>query len=121
MISRAAKVAFLVVLVGVFAWRVRSCQVQVEEKRRAAAQQNARFEAQTSEAPSPLPLDPYARRAAIAEAMRLRPDRRFLLAVAQIDQLTGAPATAATARFEAGKWRIAAGTEELGELPEFPD
>ena len=103
------------------AWRIRSCQVQVEEKRRAAAAQTARFEAQTAFEPSPLPLDPYARRAAIVDAMRLRPDGRFLSAAAQIAQLTGAPATGPTARFEGGKWKLAVGSEELAELPEFPD
>lgn len=119
--GRAAQLVVLVVLLGVFGWRVRSCQVQVEEKRRAAAEHEARFLAQTAAEPSPLPLDPHVRRAAMADALRLRPDRRFLLASGQILQLTGAPPATAEARFEEGKWKLTAGTDPLGEVPELPD
>lgn len=117
----AFQLVILALLLGVFAWRARSCQARVEEKHRAAQLHNARFAAQTASEPSPLPLDPYARRAAMADALRLRPDRRFLLGLGQIQQLTGAPPTAVEPRFEGGKWRLTAGIEQLGELPELPD
>jgi len=119
--ARTAQIAALLSLLAVFAWRARSCQTQIEEKRRAAAQHEARFVARTAAEPSLLPLDPYARRAAMADALRLRPDRRFLLAAAQIQQLTGSPASAAEARFEGGRWRLTAGADSLGDLPDLPD
>src|SRR5712664_73803 len=119
--ARTAQIAALLSLLAVFVWRTRSCQVQIEEKRRAAAQHEARFSARTASEPSPLPLDPYARRAAMADALRLRPDRRFLLAAAQIRQLTGSAASPAEARFEGGKWKLSAGADSLGDLPELPD
>jgi len=119
--ARTAQIAALLSLLAVFAWRARSCQTQIEEKRRAAAQHEARFVARTAAEPSPLPLDPYARRAAMADALRLRPDRRFLLATAQIQQLTGSPASTAEARFEGGRWRLTAGPDSLGDLPDLPD
>jgi hypothetical protein len=119
--GRTAQLVILAVLLGVFGWRVRSCQAQVEAKRRAAEEHEARFLAQTAAEPSPLPLDPYVRRAAMADALRLRPDRRFLLASNQIQQLTGGSPVAAVARFEGGKWKLTAGAEQLGEVPELPD
>jgi hypothetical protein len=115
------QLAVLVLVLGVVGWRVRSCQTQIEEKRRAVERENTQFAATTAAEPPPLPLDPYARRAAMADAMRLRPDRRFLLAAGQIAQLTGLPPATAEARFEGGKWRLTAGAEQLGELPELPD
>src|SRR6267378_5399336 len=119
--ARTAQIAALLSLLAVFGWRARSCQVQIEEKRRAAAQHEARFVARIAAEPSPLPLDPYARRAAMADALRLRPDRRFLLAAAQIRQLTGSAASPAEARFEGGKWKLSADADSLGDLPELPD
>ena len=73
--ARTAQIAALLSLLAVFAWRARSCQTQIEEKRRAAAQHEARFVARTAAEPPLLPLDPYARRAAMADA--LRPSARF--------------------------------------------
>ena len=119
--ARTAQIAALLSLLAVFGWRARSCQVQIEEKRRAAEHHEARFSARTASEPSPLPLDPYARRAAMADALRLRPDRRFLLAAAQIRQLTGSAASPAEARFEGGKWKLSADADSLGDLPELPD
>ncbi len=89
--GRVLKLALLLLLVGVFGWRIRSCRTQIEEKRRHAGEHEASFTAQTAAEPSPLPLDPYARRAAMADAMRLHPDRRFILAAGQIQQLTRGP------------------------------
>jgi hypothetical protein len=119
--GRALKLALLLLLVGVFGWRIRSCRTQIEEKRRHAAEHEASFTAQTAAEPSPLPLDPYARRAAMADAMRLHPDRRFILAAGQIQQLTRGPALGPEARFKDGNWKLTAGTEQLGELAELPD
>src|SRR5258708_11411690 len=112
--GRALKLALLLLLVGVFGWRIRSCRTQIEEKRRHAAEHEASFTAQTAAEPSPLPLDPYARRTAMADAMRLHPDRRFILAAGQIQQLTRGPALGPEARLKDGNWKLTAGTHQLG-------
>lgn len=52
---------------------------------------------------------------------RLRPDRRLLLAVAEIQRLrTGAAPAPVQASFQDGRWRIVSGSDEVGVLSEFP-
>ena len=55
---------------------------------------------------------------------RLRPDRRFVLAIGDIRRLASVPDSAVTTKFRGGRWRVACGEQELGtmtELPDFPD
>lgn len=52
---------------------------------------------------------------------RLRPDRRLLQAVAAVQRLrTGTAAEPVKAEFQAGRWRILAGRDEVGVLSEIP-
>src|SRR4051812_46018951 len=52
---------------------------------------------------------------------RLGPDRRLLLAVAEIQRLrTGAAPAPVKAEFQDGHWRILSGSDEVGVLSEFP-
>ncbi len=71
---------------------------------------------------SVLDKPPQRMREALAEAYRLRPDRRFLLAVACIHRfMSGQEETNVTARFADGRWRIDYRGIPVGTLPEFPD
>jgi hypothetical protein len=53
---------------------------------------------------------------------RLRPDRRFLYAAAELQRLaTGGPRSGTLAlRFEENRWRLALDGAPLGDLPELP-
>jgi hypothetical protein len=113
------KIIVLVVLVVILAWQAKSCVSKFEAKRAEAARLNARFDARTADMRSPLPLDPYARRAALAEQTRLRPDARFMAAAGQ---LTGG---VVVAEFSGGRWKLASakGTPigSVSELPSFAE
>src|SRR6185503_12136116 len=63
---------------------------------------------------------PALRERAMA-AYRLRPDARWLRAVAEVRRLAGAPDSAVSARFDAGRWVVSCGTQEVGSLSELPD
>src|SRR5438309_1709506 len=73
----------------------------------------------------PLSRDSSLRLDALRERVlapyRLRPDRRLLLAIAEIRRLAGASDSAVTAEFGAGRWRLFCGTQSVGELSELPD
>jgi len=114
------KAAVLAILVVVLAWQAASCHHRIEEKRLAAQRHDEAFAARVAYEPSPLPLDPFKRRAAIADSMRLRPDRRFLLATREIALLTGGSAPEAAARFDGSRWILTVGDASLGEVPELP-
>lgn len=59
--------------------------------------------------------------AVVRKRYRLRPDRRLLLAVAEIQRLrTGTAPAPVQAEFQDGHWRILLGSEEVGVLSEFP-
>jgi hypothetical protein len=59
--------------------------------------------------------------AVVRDRYRLRPDRRLLAAVAAVHRLRGGAApTEITAEFREGRWRILAGSEEVGTLAEIP-
>src|SRR5207253_6564203 len=65
-----------------------------------------------------LPTHPFDRRSALDEALRLRPDRRFLLAAQEL-----AGADVAT-RFSEGQWVLSVGNRDVArvaELPDFPE
>jgi hypothetical protein len=119
--STAIRWLLLVILLGVFAFQARSCVTKIEEKKLAAQRQNALHDARTAAEPSPFPMDPIARRRAIADQLRLRPDGRFLGAVAEIVKLTHGETAAVGATFDGKTWVVANGREELGRLPEIPD
>lgn len=74
---------------------------------------------------TPLPRDSaqqfgYVREQALAP-YRLRPDHRLALAVAEVRRLAGAPDSAVTTTFAAGRWTLRSGGEEVGKLSELPD
>lgn len=57
-----------------------------------------------------------------AQAYRLKPDARFLLALSNLEHLlTGQPRAEVEVRFQDGTWRLLSHGEELGSLPAFPD
>src|SRR5438067_2111577 len=65
-----------------------------------------------------LPPHPFDRRGALDNALRLRPDRRFLLAAQEL-----AGADVAT-RFSEGQWIVSVGSRDVArvaELPDFPE
>jgi hypothetical protein len=63
-----------------------------------------------------LPREPLVRRAAVESLLRLRPDRRFLLAVAE---LSGA--ASAEPRFEGGRWIVTVAGKDVGSVSELPE
>ncbi len=73
-------------------------------------------------APEVLSVPPESMRAALTGTYRLRPDRRFLLAVATIHHLlTGWPRETATVEFRDDKWQVRYANAEVGALPALPD
>ena len=72
--------------------------------------------------PDPLlAIAPAELPAAVRERYRLRPDRRLLLAVAEVQRLRkGTAPEPVTAEFQNAKWRILSGDAEVGTLSEFP-
>lgn len=76
---------------------------------------------QISAIPDVLTVPPETMRTALAEAYRLRPDRRFLLAVSEIHHLlTGQPRGTATAEFGGTQWQVRYRDMDVGALPAFP-
>src|SRR5207302_9815609 len=63
----------------------------------------------------PLPPHPLDRRVALDDALRLEPDRRFLLAARE---LAGADVAA---RFSDGRWILSLGQREFARVAELPD
>ena len=70
---------------------------------------------------SVLAVPPKEMRRALADAYRLKPDRRFLLAIGDIHHffVPDVPAQPADAGFADGKWRICYGDQTVGQLPEL--
>ncbi|HEY0555632.1 MAG TPA: hypothetical protein VGG20_15355 [Thermoanaerobaculia bacterium] len=65
-------------------------------------------------APAGLPV-------AVRDRYRPRPDRRLLLAVAEVQRLRkGTPPEPVQAEFQDGKWRLLSGQDEVGTLSEIP-
>ena len=104
--------------VGVQVWRWR--ERRLEESARIAEQHAAEQAAETrlglkTDALPPHPID---RRRALDDALRLRPDRRFLLAA---KELAGGEVAV---RFSEGKWTLSLGNRDIArvaELPDFPE
>lgn len=71
-------------------------------------------EALLAAAPADLP-------ALVRDRYRLRPDRRLLKALVEVERLqTGAAPAPVKAELQDGRWRILLGSEEVGVLSEFP-
>lgn len=73
--------------------------------------------------PSPvLSVPPEKMRLALAESYRLRPDKRFLLAVTDIHSfLSGQPKEDAAVEFQRDHWVVRYKNLEVGTLPEFAE
>ena len=52
---------------------------------------------------------------------RLRPDRRWILAITEIRRLAGVRDSALSIQFAAGRWTLRCGSQEVGSLAEQPD
>jgi len=101
-------------LLGAAAWFRVEPEKAAEAPIRSNRQSRASMEALLAAAPADLP-------AIVRDRYRLRPDRRLLAAVAEVQRLrTGATVEPAKAEFQNGRWRVLSGTEEVGVLPEFP-
>ena len=103
---------------GVQVWRWR--ERRLKENARIAEQHAAEMsaEARLRLKTDPLPPHPIERRRALDDALRLRPDRRFLLAA---KELAGGDVAA---RFSEGQWIVSLGNREVArvaELPDFPE
>jgi hypothetical protein len=104
--------------VGIEAWHWRERKLKEDERgREQSAAENAaagRLGLKTQ----PLAPHPFDRRPAVDDALRLEPDRRFLLAARE---LSGAEVAA---RFADGHWTLSAGDRDfarVAELPDFPE
>ena len=75
-------------------------------------------EAQRAQAP--LPADPWKARAELDDRMRPRPDRRFLRAFEDVQQLSGARRPSCAADWAEGSWRIQCDGAPVATLPEVP-
>lgn len=72
--------------------------------------------------PSVMQVPPQDMRKALAASYRLKPDRRFLLAIGDIHQfLSGQPAQQADAEFKETGWEIRYRGDIVGDVPELPD
>src|SRR5438874_3896258 len=103
---------------GSQAWRWRERKLKedarVAEQKAAAVDAEARLRLKTNS----LPSHPLERRRALDDALRLRPDRRFLLAA---QELAGGDVAA---RFLEGQWIVSLGNRDVArvaELPDFPE
>src|SRR5260370_22826323 len=101
-------------LVGVEAglWR----EGKLKEDERASAQSAAENDAagRLGLKTQPLPPHPLDRRFALDDALRLEPDRRFLLAARELSRGEVAP------RFSDGPWILSVGERRFGRLPALP-
>ena len=72
--------------------------------------------------PSVLEVPPAQMRLAVENAYRLRPDKRVLLAVAEIHHLlSGQAKEQVDVKFDEGHWQVRYRNKAVGTLPEFPD
>jgi len=71
-------------------------------------------------AQAPLPNDPWTAREELEDRMRSRPDRRFLLAFADLQRLVKGTPTVCAASWAGGTWRIACDGKAVAQLPALP-
>jgi len=81
------------------------------------------IELENPPAASVMAVAPERLPAHVEDLYRIRPDRRFLYAAAELERLTaGGPRRGTLAiRFDEGRWRLSLDGASLGDLPEFPD
>jgi hypothetical protein len=101
--------------VGVQAWRWRERKLTEDERTRERSAAEHAAAGRLGLKTQPLPPHPVERRLALDDTLRLRPDRRFLLAARE---LAGAEVAA---RFSDGRWILSLGERELGRVAELPD
>jgi hypothetical protein len=115
--------AFLVVLcilaaagaVGFEAWHWREQKLKDDERSREQSAAENTAAGRLGLKTLPLAPHPIDRRLALDDALRLDPDRRFLLAAREL-----AGADVAT-RFSEGHWILSVGGREFGRVAELPD
>lgn len=104
--------------VGIEAWRWRERKLKDDERTREQSAAEHAAAGRLGLRTQPLPPHPLDRRIAVDDALRLQPDRRFLLAARE---LSGADVAA---QFADGRWILSLGEREFGrvaELPDFPE
>src|SRR3989449_1430073 len=101
--------------VGVQAWRWRERKLKEDEQNREQSAAENTAAGRLGLKTPPLPPHPLDRRIALDDALRLEPDRRFLLAARE---LAGADVAA---RFSDGRWILSSGGREFGHVAELPD
>jgi len=117
------KVSRLLVVVGAL-WFI-GCQQDVPpaKPKPVASAATAPTSSCGAKAPvtSVLAVPPQEMRRALADAYRLKPDKRFLLAIGDIHHffVPSVPAKMAQAGFAEGKWRICYGEQTVGTLTEL--
>ena len=102
-------------LVGVQAWHWRERKLKEDERARAQSAAENDAAGRLGLKTQPLPPHPLDRRFALDDALRLEPDRRFLLAARELSRGEVA------ARFSDGRWILSVGEREFGRVPELPD
>src|SRR5437762_14262839 len=101
--------------IAVQAWHWRERKLKQDERNSAQAAAENTAAGKLGLKSLPLPTHPFDRRLALEEALRLEPDRRFLLAARE---LAGADVTA---RFADGLWILSLGQREFARVAELPD
>ncbi|MGZ6123324.1 MAG: hypothetical protein ACXWLR_00080 [Myxococcales bacterium] len=104
--------------VGVETRRWRERKLKEEERSRAQSAAENEAAGRLGLKTQPLPPHPLDRRLAVDDALRLEPDRRFLLAARELSRAEVA------ARFSDGRWILSLGDREfasVAELPDFPE
>ena len=101
--------------VGVQAWHWRERKLKEDELTRAQSAAENDAAGRLGLKTQPLPPHPFERRFALDDALRLEPDRRFLLAARELSR--GEVAT----RFSDGRWILSVGAREFGRVAELPD
>src|SRR2546425_11096947 len=101
--------------VGVQAWRWRERKLKEDEQNREQSAAENTAAGRLGLKTPPLPPHPLDRRIALDDALRLEPDRRFLLAARE---LAGADVAA---RFSDGRWILSLGQREFARVAELPD
>src|SRR5258706_3537672 len=118
---RFALLAILIAGIAVVLVRSLPTMDWMGETRHASTSEPAQSTAPFTSPPRDSTLKFEILRERMLSPYRLRPDRRLLLALTQIRRLAGAPDSALTVQFAAGRWTVLCGLEEVGKLSELPD
>jgi len=116
----ALLVLFVVAALGVVVYRSHRSSPTPVTTRRASA-----IAPDSVGTPVAFPVDSNLKfevlRDRVLNPYRLRPDRRVVLAIAEIRRLAGVPDSAVTVQFAGGDWTLRCGFTEVGTLSEVPD